>query len=84
MKNSSTVRYCGRDFIPDELEIIRGIIAADPQRSRAYISRLVCQTLNWYKPDGGLKDMSCRVVLLRMQENGLFTLPAPYPFTAYN
>ena len=77
MKNSSTVRYCGRNFTPDELEIIRGIITEDPQRSRAHISRLVCQALNWYKPDGGLKDMSCRVALLRMQENGLFTLPAP-------
>ena len=77
MKNTEIVRYCGRDFTPDELERIRGIIAADSQRTRAHISRLVCQTLNWLKPDGGLKDMSCRVALLRMQEAGLFTLPAP-------
>lgn len=77
MKNTEIVRYCGRDFTPDELEKIRGMIAADSQRTRAHISRLVCQALNWLKPDGGLKDMSCRVALLRMQENGLFTLPAP-------
>lgn len=77
MKNTLIVRYCGRDFTPDELEIIREIITEDPQRSRAHISRLVCQALDWYKPDGGLKDMSCRVALLRMQDNGLITLPPP-------
>jgi hypothetical protein len=77
MKNRLIVRYCGRDFTSDELERIREIITADPRRSRAHISRLVCQALSWYKPDGGLKDMSCRVALLRMQENGLITLPPP-------
>lgn len=77
MKDPLHVRYCGREFTPDELEKIRKIIAADSQRTRAHISRLVCQALHWLKPDGGLKDMSCRVALLRMQEDGLFTLPAP-------
>lgn len=77
MKDPLNVRYCGRDFTPAELERIRGIIVADPQRTRAHISRLVCRALNWLKPDGGLKDMSCRVALLRMQEDGLFTLPSP-------
>lgn len=77
MKKRSAIRYCGRDFTHDELEIIRGIITQDPERRRAEISRLVCQALGWYKPDGGLKDMSCRVVLLRMQNDGLITLPAP-------
>ena len=73
----STCRYCGRLFSPADLATIRQIIAADPDRTRAHISRLVCQALGWYKPDGGLKDMSCRVALLRMQKDGLITLPAP-------
>ena len=77
MNDPLNVRYCGRDFTPDELKTIRGIIAADPQRTRAHISRLVCQSLGWYKPDGGLKDMSCRVALLRMQDDDLLTLPVP-------
>ena len=29
------------------------------------------------KPDGGLKEMSCRVALLRMQQDGLLRLPPP-------
>jgi len=31
--------------------------------------------LSWYKTDGGLKDMSCRVAMLRMQDDGLIQLP---------
>lgn len=72
-----TQRYCGRDFTQQEMEQIRVIIAGDPSRSRSSISRLVCQTLAWYKADGGLKDMSCRVAMLRMVEDGLITLPPP-------
>ena len=77
MNNTSKLRYCGRDFTQQELETIRRIIAQDPQQSRAHISRLVCKALRWYKPDGGLKDMSCRVALLRMHKKGLLTLPQP-------
>jgi hypothetical protein len=31
----------------------------------------------WYKPDGGLKEMSCRVAMLRMHRDGLIQLPPP-------
>ena len=72
-----SVRYCGRDFSEQEIEQIRFLIAEDKTRSRAELSRLTCQTLNWLKPDGGLKDMSARVAMLRMQEDGLIQLPAP-------
>jgi hypothetical protein len=68
-------RYCGRQFTAEELATIRDII--EKEQSRAKISRLVCQALNWRKPDGGLKDMSCRVALLRMQQDQLITLPPP-------
>jgi hypothetical protein len=38
---------------------------------------LTCRALHWHKPDGGLKDMSARVAMLRMHDNGLITLPPP-------
>jgi hypothetical protein len=37
----------------------------------------VCEVFDWRKPDGSLKDMSCRVALLRMHRAGLIELPAP-------
>lgn len=52
-------------------------MAKDPSQHRAQISRLVCSALHWFKPDGGLKEMSCRVAMLRMHKDGLITLPPP-------
>jgi hypothetical protein len=70
-------RYCGRDFHADEIALIRQFIAEDPARTRAELSRLTCRALTWRKADGGLKDMSARVAMLRMHEDGLIELPAP-------
>ena len=70
-------RYCGRDFSLKELDKIRELIAEDANHTRAALSRLTCEALNWIKPDGGLKDMSCRVAMLRMAEDGLISLPPP-------
>jgi hypothetical protein len=42
--------------------------------TRAHLSRLVCEALDWRKPDGGMKDMRCRVVMLRMHEQGIIAL----------
>jgi hypothetical protein len=77
MSVSAPRRYCGRDFDAADLDTIRRIITEDPDRTRAAISRLVCEQLSWKKPNGTLKDMSCRVALLRMQEDGLLVLPPP-------
>jgi len=68
-------RYCGRDFSEQELEQIRQLIAQQPSRNRTELSRLVCRLLGWYQVDGGLKAMSCRVAMLRMQDDGLIRLP---------
>lgn len=71
------VRYCGRDFSDTDLHTIRHIIASNDQPNRVTISRRVCQAFDWYKPDGGLKEMSCRVALLRMERDGRIRLPPP-------
>lgn len=70
------MKYCGRVFDEDDLACIRRL-AAEPGTTRRAISLRVCEALGWRKPDGGLKDMSCRVALLRMQDDGLLRLPAP-------
>ena len=71
------MRYCGRTFTTEDLQSIRHLIADHPEASRAQLSRLVCEHLGWRRPDGRLKDMSCRVAMLRMQDDGLLRLPAP-------
>ena len=69
------MRYCGRDFTPTEIDLIRELLTT-PQINRARLSREVCERLGWRRDNGGLKDMSCRVALLRMQADGLITLAA--------
>ena len=56
---------------------MRELIAAEPKSNRAQLSRRVCEILNWRRPDGRLKDMSCRVAMLRMERDGLIKLPPP-------
>src|ERR1039457_3639804 len=70
------MRYCGRPFEPAEIDLIRELLKM-PQINRARLSRELCERLNWRRDNGGLKDMSCRVALLRMQADGLITLPPP-------
>jgi hypothetical protein len=69
--------YSGRPFGPQELERVREIIRTHPEASRQQLSYRVCEAFDWRKPDGSLKDMSCRVALLRMHRAGLIELPAP-------
>ncbi len=71
------MRYCGRDFSQAELEQIRCLIQDNPGFHRAELSRQVCRLLQWLKPDGELRQMSCRVAMLRMHEHGLIRLPPP-------
>jgi hypothetical protein len=71
------MRYCGRDFTDADLDTIRRLLAASPGASRAALSRQVCLSLGWAKPDGAPKAMSCRVAMLRMAADGLLRLPPP-------
>jgi hypothetical protein len=71
------MRYCGREFSAIDISSIRDLIAAHPTATRARLSRLVCQQLDWRRSDGRLKDMSCRVAMLRMHDDGVLELPPP-------
>ena len=71
------MKYCGKEFTPEDVQWIRVMIKENPHKNRTNISYQVCEEFNWYKPDGKLKDMSCRVALLRMEKDGILKLPPP-------
>lgn len=77
MVESKVVVVCGRMFSATELEAIRGVIAAKPQLNRRQIATRTCELLRWTRTDGRLKEMSCRVALLRLEKRGLIELPPP-------
>ena len=74
---AAPARYCGRPFSRAELDQIQQLIGARPAASRAQLSRLVCAELDWKREYGLLKEMSCRVAMLRMHTDGLLQLPPP-------
>lgn len=69
------VRYCGREFTAAELQIIAHLAATLP--TRRAVADAACDALDWRRLDGRAKDMSARVALLRMHDDGLITLPPP-------
>lgn len=75
--SNTSLRYCGRLFSTKEIDQIQQLITDDPRLNRAQLSRRVCDMIGWLRPDGGRKDMSCRVAMLRMHRDGLIILPKP-------
>lgn len=72
--------YCGREFSAHDIQAIKLLMEQDPTLKRTPLSRKLCVLFGWTKPNGELKDMTCRVALLRMQADGLITLaPSQIP-----
>ena len=77
MTGSVECRYHGRDFSADEMALLRALIASPPALNRHALSKEFCRRIDWYKADGGLKDMMARVVMLAMHKDGRIELPPP-------
>lgn len=75
MSNPPGRVWSGRYFSEADMALICKLIADNPAASRAALSRLVCEQLDWRGLDGRLRAMRCRVVMLRMHEAGLISLP---------
>ena len=71
------LRVCGRRFFDEEVAAISKFIAEHPSACRREIARWTCEQIGWLTPGGQLKEMSCRVALLRLQALGFLELPRP-------
>ncbi|UCE05264.1 MAG: hypothetical protein JSW07_16835 [bacterium] len=76
----------GRTFTRTDVEIIRNVINCPSFTARAAIAREVCKRLNWYRPNGQLKDAACRYALLKLHQDNMIQLPLPRrnPFVKSN
>ena len=75
MSEDIECRYYGRDFTVTEMTLLRSLIASPEGYSRKALSKVFCERIGWYKPDGGLKDMMARCTMLAMHRDGILTLP---------
>jgi Domain of unknown function (DUF4338)/Transposase Tn5 dimerisation domain/Transposase DNA-binding len=65
----------GREFSGEVIERIRLRVREDVGVTRTGLSREVCDWLDWRGVGGRLKDMSCRVALLKLARRGIIELP---------
>jgi hypothetical protein len=69
------VRYRGRIYRERDVEDIRELIAQHPGKSRYFLSKELCRLWSWTQPNGTLRDMVCRGLMLLLAREGLVTLP---------
>jgi Druantia protein DruA len=70
------LRYRGRVFTTEDILYIRTLIAAHPDESRRRLSQKLCEAWQWKQPNGALRDMVCRGLLLMLDRTGQIELPA--------
>lgn len=70
------LRYRGREIRPRDVEFIRELIARNPGLSRRRLSAELCRAWNWVQPNGRLRDMVCRGLMLELHRAGHIQLPA--------
>jgi len=58
-----------------EVAFIQKVIDDNWSRGRTEISRVLCRKWNWRQPNGHLKDMACREVLITLHRRGLIKYP---------
>ena len=68
-------RYRGRTIGSVEAGFIRELIATHPQASRCELSQRLCEAWNWKQPNGALRQMVCRGLLLLLDRAGEIELP---------
>jgi hypothetical protein len=71
----TTLRYRGRVVDSQDIVFIQTLIDAHPQASRRALSKQLCQAWDWRQPNGQLRDMVCRGLMLELHRAGHIALP---------
>ena len=72
---SLRLQYRGREVTDADVAFINRLIADHPELSRRALSQKLCQAWNWVQPNGALRDMVCRGLMLGLHRAGHIRLP---------
>jgi len=64
-----------RTITEEDIPSIQATVFSHWKKGRTHISRVLCEKWNWRQPNGRLKDMACREVLLTLKRKGVISLP---------
>ncbi len=67
--------YRGRAVGPADVAFIRELIAEHPDASRRALSYKLCEAWGWVQPNGVMRDMVCRGLMLALHRGGHVELP---------
>lgn len=77
------LKYRGRVISTEDILFIKDLITAHPRESRRTLSKKLCEAWQWKQPNGALRDMVCRGLLLLLDRSGHIELP-PVKFVPHN
>ncbi|MFC1643365.1 DUF4338 domain-containing protein [Myxococcota bacterium] len=82
---AEVLRHRRRVVTDDDVDTIKALIAENPGASRRELSKKLCEFWAWRQPNGALRDMVCRGLMLALDRGGHIELPAircrpPNPF----
>ena len=69
------LQYRQRVITDSDVAFIRQLLREHPAASRRELSKKLCQAWNWVQPNGALRDMVCRGLMLKLHREGLIELP---------
>ena len=69
------LKHRGRTITDNDVAFIRELIAKHPTASRWTLSKKLCEAWNWVQPNGTLRDMVCRSLMLELHRAGHIELP---------
>ena len=67
--------YRGSHISAEDIAFINALIAQNPADSRRALSKKLCRAWNWVQPNGALRDMICRGLMLGLHRAGHIRLP---------
>ncbi len=82
---AEVLRHRGRIVSDTDVAFICELIAREPQATRRQLSKLLCEAWDMRQPNGALRDMVCRGLMLALDRAGHIQLPPvsrrpPNPF----
>ncbi|MDB6100738.1 MAG: hypothetical protein JWO52_737 [Gammaproteobacteria bacterium] len=69
------LRYRGRTVTAADVRLIKELVARHPGESRRRLSARLCEAWDWRQPNGELRDMVCRGLMLALWRAGHIELP---------
>ncbi len=69
------LRYRGRNITGGDAAFMRKLIEENPSLSRRALSKILCEAWNWRQPNGSLRDMVARGLMLELDRAGHIELP---------